>query len=148
VRLFCYAADENGSVFGLTLVNVERVCDNKLQYVIGSSGNTRVSGNRVCKAGVAVILTAAGAVAGASQAEAALYYWNDYDPSYYRPAQPVQPRRTKVRRNAIDKKTQAAEKETGRSHRAHSSSPSRSISRGSASTIPTDCSPRIGSRPG
>jgi lipoprotein-anchoring transpeptidase ErfK/SrfK len=94
-------------------VNVERVCDNKLQYVIGTSGNTRVSGNRVCKAGVAVILTAAGAVAGASQAEAALYYWNDYDPSYYRPAQPVQPRRPKVRRNAIDKKTQAAEKETG-----------------------------------
>ena len=94
-------------------MNAERVCDNKLQYVIGTSGNTRVSGNRVSKAGVAVILTAAGAVASASQAEAALYYWNDYDPSYYRPAQPVQPRRPKVRRNAIDKKTQAAEKEAG-----------------------------------
>jgi lipoprotein-anchoring transpeptidase ErfK/SrfK len=72
-----------------------------------------VSRNRVSTAGVAVILTAAGAIAGASQAEAALYYWNDYDPSYYRPAQPLQPRRPKVRRNAIDKKTQAAEKETG-----------------------------------
>jgi lipoprotein-anchoring transpeptidase ErfK/SrfK len=94
-------------------VNVERVCDNKLQYAIGTSGNTRVSRNRVSTAGVAVILTAAGAIAGASQAEAALYYWNDYDPSYYRPAQPLQPRRPKVRRNAIDKKTQAAEKETG-----------------------------------
>jgi lipoprotein-anchoring transpeptidase ErfK/SrfK len=113
VRLFCYAADENRSVLGLKLVNVERVCDNKLQYAIGTSGNTRVSGNRVSTAGLAVILTAAGAVAGASQAEAALYYWNDYDPSYYRPAQPLQPRRPKVRRNAIDKKTQAAEKETG-----------------------------------
>jgi lipoprotein-anchoring transpeptidase ErfK/SrfK len=72
-----------------------------------------VSGHRISAAGVAVILTAAGAVAGASQAEAALYYWNDYDPSYYRPAQPLQPRRPKVRRNAVDKKTKAAEKETG-----------------------------------
>lgn len=60
-----------------------------------------------------MILTAVGAVAGASQAEAALYYWNDFDPGYYRPAHPVQPRRPKVRRNAIDKKTQAAEKESG-----------------------------------
>ena len=60
-----------------------------------------------------MILTAAGAVIGASQAEAALYYWNDFDPGYYRPAQPLQPRRPKVRRNAIDKKTPAAAKETG-----------------------------------
>jgi lipoprotein-anchoring transpeptidase ErfK/SrfK len=72
-----------------------------------------VSGHRVSIAGVAVILTAAGAVAGASRAEAALYYWNDFDPGYYRPAHPQQPRKPKVRRNAIDKKTQAAEKETG-----------------------------------
>jgi lipoprotein-anchoring transpeptidase ErfK/SrfK len=72
-----------------------------------------VSRHRISAAGVAVILTAAGAVAGASQAEAALYYWNDFDPSYYRPAQPLQPRRPKLRRNAVDKKTKAAEKETG-----------------------------------
>ena len=72
-----------------------------------------MSGHRVSTAGVAVILTAVGAVAGASQAEAALYYWNDFDPGYYRPAHPVQPRRPKVRRNTIDKKTQAAEKESG-----------------------------------
>jgi lipoprotein-anchoring transpeptidase ErfK/SrfK len=72
-----------------------------------------VSGHRISAAGVAVILIAAGAVAGASQAEAALYYWNDYDPGYYRPVQPLQPRRPKVRRNAVDKKTKAAEKETG-----------------------------------
>ena len=72
-----------------------------------------MSGHRISAAGVAVILIAAGAVAGASQAEAALYYWNDYDPGYYRPVQPLQPRRPKVRRNAVDKKTKAAEKETG-----------------------------------
>ena len=71
-----------------------------------------MSGHRISTAGVAVILTAAGAVAGASQAEAALYYWNDFDPGYYRPARPQQPRRPKVHRNTIDKK-QAAEKEAG-----------------------------------
>ncbi len=60
-----------------------------------------------------MILTVAGAVASASRAEAALYYWNDYDPGYYRPAQPLHPRRPKVRRNTITKKSQAAEKETG-----------------------------------
>jgi lipoprotein-anchoring transpeptidase ErfK/SrfK len=60
-----------------------------------------------------MILTAAGAIGGASQAEAALYYWNDFDPGYYRPAHPSQQRRQKVRSNKIDKKTQAAEKETG-----------------------------------
>ena len=72
-----------------------------------------MSVHRISTAGVAVILTAAGAVAGASQAEAALYYWNDHDPSYYRPTQSFQPRRAKVKRNAADKKTKAAEKETG-----------------------------------
>ena len=71
-----------------------------------------MSGHRVSTTSVAVILTAVGAVAGASQAEAALFYWNDFDPGYYRPTHPIQPRRPKVRRNAIDKKTQAVEKET------------------------------------
>jgi len=71
-----------------------------------------VSGHRISTAGAAVILTAAGAIGGASQAEAALYYWNDYDPGYYRPAHPQQ-RRQKVRSNKIDKKSQAAEKDTG-----------------------------------
>jgi lipoprotein-anchoring transpeptidase ErfK/SrfK len=72
-----------------------------------------VRGHRISTAGVAVILTAAGAVAGASQAEAALYYWNDYDPGYYRPAQPLHPRKPKARRNnAVDKKAKPAEKET------------------------------------
>ncbi|WP_291609865.1 L,D-transpeptidase family protein [Bradyrhizobium sp.] len=74
-----------------------------------------MSAHRISTAGVAVILTAAGAVAGSSQAEAALYYWNDYDPGYYRPAQPLQQRRPKVKRNAVDKKTQAAEKEAAAS---------------------------------
>lgn len=65
-------------------------------------------GHRISTAGLAVILTTACAVAGASQAEAALYYWNDFNPGYYFPPQPRKP---KVKRNTIDKKTQAAEKE-------------------------------------
>jgi len=58
------------------------------------------------------MLTAAGAVVGASRAEAALYYWGESDPSYYRPAQPFHPRKPKARRNAVDKKSKAAEKDT------------------------------------
>lgn len=94
-------------------MNAFRVCDNNCNTAIGILGNTRVSGHRISTVGVAVILTVAGAIASASQAEAALYYWNEYDPGYYRPAQPLHPRRPKVRRNTIDRKSQAAEKETG-----------------------------------
>ncbi len=72
----------------------------------------RVSGHRLSIAGMATIFTAAGAVCAASQAEAALYYWQDHEPGYYRPAYPTPPRRQKVRRNAVDKKGQAVEKET------------------------------------
>jgi lipoprotein-anchoring transpeptidase ErfK/SrfK len=57
------------------------------------------------------ILTAAGSFGAGSPAEAALYYWPDYDPSYYRPAPPMQPRRAKMRRPAA--KAVAAEKQTG-----------------------------------
>ncbi len=56
------------------------------------------------------MLTAAGSLSAVSSAEAALYYWPDYDPSYYRPMPPMQPRRAKVRRPAA--KAVAAEKET------------------------------------
>jgi lipoprotein-anchoring transpeptidase ErfK/SrfK len=70
-----------------------------------------VSGHRISTAGFAVILTAAGALASASEAEAALYYWNDHDPGYYRPSQ--SPRKAKVRRNnPVDKKSKVADKET------------------------------------
>src|SRR5436190_14408520 len=72
----------------------------------------RVSGHRLSIAGMATIFTAAGAVCAASQAEAALYYWQDHEPGFYRPAYPTPPRRQKVRRNAVDKKGQAVEKET------------------------------------
>ena len=63
-----------------------------------------MSGHWISTTGLAVILTAA--VAAASPAEAALYYWNDHDSGYYRPSQP--PRKAKVRRNnAVDKKQAA-----------------------------------------
>ena len=56
-------------------------------------------------------LTAAGVIGSTSQSDAALYYWQDNDPGYYRPMHPV-PQRSKRTRRAIDKKTEKAEKET------------------------------------
>src|SRR3979411_970087 len=54
------------------------------------------------------VLTAAGAIGSASHAEAALYYWPDSDPGYYRPGPTVPPRRQKARHQA--KKIEAPEK--------------------------------------
>jgi lipoprotein-anchoring transpeptidase ErfK/SrfK len=54
------------------------------------------------------VLTAAGAIGAASQAEAALYYWSDSEPGFSRPAPPISPRRQKPRRNA-GKKIEAPE---------------------------------------
>ena len=82
----------------------------------------RVSGQRFFSAGIAgvnissqrfwqiAILTGACTIAAAPQADAALFYWQDSDPSYYRPVLPAQPRKQKVRRPAA--KTEAARKET------------------------------------
>ncbi|WP_247837912.1 L,D-transpeptidase [Bradyrhizobium sp. 200] len=57
------------------------------------------------------MLTAAGTVAAAPQADAAtLFYWQDSDPGYYRPMPMAQPRKQKARRPPA--KTEAALKET------------------------------------
>src|ERR1700682_201542 len=55
------------------------------------------------------VLTAAGAIGSASHAEAALYYWPDSDPGYYRPGPTVPPRRQKARHHQA-KKIEAPEK--------------------------------------
>jgi len=83
----------------------------------------RVSGQRILSAGVVsvtianhrfwqvAILTAAGTIAGAPQADAARFYWNDPDPGfYYRPAPMSQPRRQRAARRPS--KAEAAHKET------------------------------------
>src|ERR1700716_4248759 len=57
------------------------------------------------------VLTAAGAIGSASHAEAALYYWPDSDPGYYRPGPTVPPRRQKSRRHQA-KKIEAPGKES------------------------------------
>ena len=55
------------------------------------------------------MLTAAGAVAAAPQADAATtFYWQDSDPGYYRPMPTAQPRKQKARRPSA----KAALKET------------------------------------
>ena len=57
------------------------------------------------------MLTAAGTLVAAPQADAAaLFYWQDSDPSYYRPAPMAQPRKPKARRPSA--KAAAAIKET------------------------------------
>jgi lipoprotein-anchoring transpeptidase ErfK/SrfK len=78
----------------------------------------RVSGRRISIVNIAserfwqiAVLTAAGTIGAASQADAALYYWQDSDPGYYRPSPTVQPRRQKTRQPSA--KTETAEKETG-----------------------------------
>src|SRR4030081_1573431 len=55
------------------------------------------------------VLTAAGAIGSGAQAEAALYYWPDADPGYYRPGPTVPPRRQKARHHQA-KKIEAPEK--------------------------------------
>ncbi len=82
----------------------------------------RVNGQRFFSAGIAglyvsrqrfwqiAILTGACTIAAAPRADAALFYWQDSDPSYYRPVFPAQPRKQKIRRPAA--KTEAAHKET------------------------------------
>jgi lipoprotein-anchoring transpeptidase ErfK/SrfK len=79
----------------------------------------RVSGRRISITAIAnerfwqiAILTAAGTLGAASQADAALYYWQDSDPGYNRPDPMTQPRRQKVRRQSL-KKESLPEKETG-----------------------------------
>ena len=58
------------------------------------------------------ILTAAGTISANSHADAALYYWQDFEPGFYRPAPPVQPRRQRARKYSTGK-PEASEKETG-----------------------------------
>jgi lipoprotein-anchoring transpeptidase ErfK/SrfK len=101
---------------GLTLVNAYLVCNTK-SILAEDSRMTRVSGHgapiltgrffRIA------ILTAAGAIGTASQADAALYYWSDSEPGFSqsRPAAP--PRRPKVRRQS-GKKIEAPEKESAK----------------------------------
>ena len=82
-----------------------------------------MSGHRLFSAGIAgvanskqrfwqmAMLTAAGTLVATPQADAAaLFYWQDSDPSYYRPAPVAQPRKPKARRPSA--KTEAAVKET------------------------------------
>jgi lipoprotein-anchoring transpeptidase ErfK/SrfK len=78
----------------------------------------RVSGHRISISDTATgrfwkvaVLTAAGTIGATSQSEAALYYWQDSDPGYYRPVQPA-PQRKRVRKATDKKKIEKTEKET------------------------------------
>jgi lipoprotein-anchoring transpeptidase ErfK/SrfK len=69
----------------------------------GASGATR-------RLWLIAILTAAGAIVSASQAEAALYYWSDQYPGYSQPG-PMVPQRRQKPRHRQAKKIEAPEKE-------------------------------------
>jgi lipoprotein-anchoring transpeptidase ErfK/SrfK len=75
-----------------------------------STAGTTISNRRFWQI---AILTAAGTVAAAPQADAAtMFYWQDSDPGYYRPAPTAQPRKPKTRRpsakvSAVNKETSA-----------------------------------------
>src|SRR5437899_11042930 len=56
------------------------------------------------------MLTAAGTLVALPQADAAMFYWQDSDPGYYRPAPAAQPHKPKARRPSA--KAGAAVKET------------------------------------
>ena len=58
------------------------------------------------------VLTAAGAIGAASQAEAALYYYPDSEPGFSRPAPTIAPRRPKTRQSA--KKIEPPAKESSK----------------------------------
>jgi hypothetical protein len=59
------------------------------------------------------VLTAAGAIGSASHAEAALHYWSDFDPGYYRPELIVPQQRQKARHRQT-KKTRVPENESAK----------------------------------
>lgn len=59
------------------------------------------------------VLTAVGSLGVATQADAALFYYQDSDSGYYRPTQPAQPKRQRSSRKNAASKSEVAEKETG-----------------------------------
>ena len=58
------------------------------------------------------ILAAAGALGATSEANAALYYWSDFDPGYYRPGPTFPQQRRPRTRHRQTKKIEAPEKES------------------------------------
>jgi hypothetical protein len=77
----------------------------------------RMSGHRVMTANGRLwqiaIFTAAGAIGAASHAEAALYYWPDFEPGYSRPVPMVSQRRPKTRHHQ-GKKLEALQREAAK----------------------------------
>jgi lipoprotein-anchoring transpeptidase ErfK/SrfK len=91
--------------WSLALVNAYLVCNTKYRC-LGISSMKRVGGHRTSAAGwlwrIAILATA-GAIGTASQAQAALYYWSDFDPGYYQPGPTFPQRRPKARRHQAKK---------------------------------------------
>jgi lipoprotein-anchoring transpeptidase ErfK/SrfK len=95
-------------------VNAYLVCNTNIDG--WNSRMMRVGGPRTSFAGrlwrIAVLATA-GALGSASQAAAALYYWSDFDPGYYRPG-PIIPQQRPKARHRQAKKIVVPEKESAK----------------------------------
>ena len=76
---------------------------------VGGLGASGAAG-KFCRIAV---LTAAGAIGSASHAQAALYYWSNYDPGYYRP-EPIIPQQQQKPRHRQAKKNRAPENESAK----------------------------------
>jgi lipoprotein-anchoring transpeptidase ErfK/SrfK len=87
-----------------------RVSGHRISIVSSASSDSATSSSASWRFWQVAVLTAAGVIGSTAQSDAALYYWQDNDPGYYRPMHPV-PQRKRARR-AIDKKSEKVEKET------------------------------------
>jgi lipoprotein-anchoring transpeptidase ErfK/SrfK len=100
------------------LVNGFRVCENQSASPIGILGILHLAFQQRVTANIAgqkfwqiAVVAAAGAIGCVSRADAAYYYWQDSDPTYYRPV-PTMPSHRPVERRPV-KKDVVAQKETG-----------------------------------
>jgi lipoprotein-anchoring transpeptidase ErfK/SrfK len=80
---------------------------------------TRVGGQKATGAGAKlcqiVVFAAAAIIAPSPQAEAALYYWSDFDPGYYYQPRPFAPQRwQKPRRRPVVRKSPSPEREAAK----------------------------------
>src|SRR6266849_1321531 len=85
------------------------MAENSRMTRVGGLGASASAG-KFCRIAV---LTAAGAIGSASHAQAALYYWSNYDPGYYRP-EPIVPQQQQKPRHRQAKKIRAPENESAK----------------------------------
>ncbi len=90
-----------------------RVSGYRILSAVGADVKTADLGSKRVGFWQIAVLTAAGTLGAASQADAALFYYQDSEPGYSRPTPSAQPRRQRNSRKNSAGKHEAAAKETG-----------------------------------